>query len=26
MDGKLDDGAFRLLSNARRRRRHAPAS
>jgi hypothetical protein len=26
MDGKLDDGAFRHLSNARRWRRHAPAS
>lgn len=26
MDGKLDDGAFRHLSSARRWRRHAPAS
>jgi hypothetical protein len=26
LDGKLDDGAFRHLSNARRWRRHAPAS
>jgi hypothetical protein len=26
MDGKLDDGAFKHLSNARRWRRHAPAS
>jgi hypothetical protein len=25
MDGKLDDGAFRHLSSARRWRRHAPA-
>jgi hypothetical protein len=26
MDGKLDDSAFRPLSNARRMRRHAVAS
>jgi hypothetical protein len=26
MDGNLDDGAFRHLRNARRWRRHAPAS
>jgi hypothetical protein len=26
MDGKLDDGAFRNMSSARRWRRHTPAS